>query len=152
MSKETIRHLLTDNLYMEPGTRMETTLQDVVTQLWATESGDEVGEAVLATLKGLIKRLFPASPLPYQERQIIAERAAKTIYIHSHMDEENFDTDRIRQCCVGVPSADGGNVPTCAYNILYRERDPRFSARDSPPLSAFAGGRKQLVQITRPGR
>jgi len=152
MPKETIRHLLTDNLYMEPGPRMEAALQDVITQLWAEGPGDETGQAVLATLKGLIKRLFPAAPLPYHERQIIAERAAKTIYIHSHMDEETFDTDRIRQCCVGVPSADGGNVPTCAYNVLYRERDPRFSARGAPPLSTFVGGRNGLVQIGRAGR
>ena len=152
MPKETIRHLLTDNLYMEPGARMEAALQDVVTQLWAAGPEDETGGAVLAALKGLLRRLFPSAPLPYHERQVIAERAAKTIYIHSHMDEENFDTDRIRQCCVGVPSADGGNVPTCAYNILYRERDPRFSARDAAPLSTFAGGRTGLVQIGRPGR
>lgn len=152
MSKETIRQLLTDNLYMEPGPLMEAALQDVAMQLWAAELDDETGAAVLTTLKSLIKRLFPAAPLPYHERQIIAERAAKTIYIHSHMDEENFDTDRIRQCCVGVPSADGGNVPTCAYNILYRERDSRFSARDSAPLSTYAGGRKELVQIRRGDR
>jgi hypothetical protein len=152
MSKETIRRLLTDNLYMEPGPLMESTLQDVVTQLWAEGAGDETGEGVLATLKGLIKRLFPNVPLPYHERQIIAERAAKTVYIHSHMDEESFDTDRIRQCCVGVPSADGGNVPTCAYNILYRERDPRFTGREAAPLPSFAGGANRLVQIGRAGR
>jgi uncharacterized radical SAM superfamily Fe-S cluster-containing enzyme len=58
------------------------------------------------------------------------------------MDEASFDTDRVRQCCVGVPSADGGNVPTCSYNILYRERDPRFSSLPHKPLADFAGGRK----------
>ena len=74
-------------------------------------------------------------------QQLVAERSAKTIYVHSHMDEASFDTDRVRQCCVGVPSADGGNVPTCSYNILYRERDPRFSALTHKPLAEFAGGR-----------
>lgn len=152
MSKETVRHLLTDNLYMEPGTRMETTLQDVMTELWAADLADEARDRVLATLKNLIRRLFPSRPLPYHERQIIAERAAKTIYIHSHMDENNFDTDRIRQCCVGVPSADGGNIPTCAYNILYRDRDGRFSESSSLPLQAFTGGRKDLVQLRRGGQ
>src|SRR5947209_14922373 len=49
-------------------------------------------------------------------------------YIHSHMDEENFDVARVMKCCVGVPEADGSNIPTCSYNVLYREKDRRFAA------------------------
>ncbi|MEW6738062.1 MAG: radical SAM protein, partial [Acidobacteriota bacterium] len=105
MSQQQIRHLLTDNLYMEPGEKMENLLQDVINELWSQEIPDDTAEAVLRRLKGLLKQLFPPHPIPYHEQQVIAERAAKTIYIHSHMDEENFDTDRIRQCCVGVPAA-----------------------------------------------
>jgi len=30
------------------------------------------------------------------------------------------------KCCVGVPEADGTNIPTCSYNVLYREKDHRF--------------------------
>ena len=139
MSKETIRHLLTDNLYMEPGQKMEASIQEVINELWTQETPQETA---LKALKDLIQRIFPSRPLPYHEQQLIAERSAKTIYIHSHMDEENFDTDRIRQCCVGVPSADGGNVPTCSYNILYRARDARFSHRPAAPLEHFQGGRR----------
>ena len=43
------------------------------------------------------------------------------------MDEENFDVARIMKCCVGVPEADGSNIPTCSYNVLYREKDARFA-------------------------
>lgn len=141
MSKDMIRYLLTDNLYMEPGQRMETALTDVINELWSQEIEEETGTAVLHSLKHLIGRLFPAKSLPYSEQQLIAERSAKTIYIHSHMDQDSFDTDRIRQCCVGVPSPDGGNVPTCSYNILYRERDPRFAHRPAGPIEMFPGGR-----------
>jgi tetraether lipid synthase len=140
MSKARIRKLLEGNLYIEPGPKMEDELQQVIDELWSMEIPDDTAQEVLRTLKGLIGRLFPARGLPYHEQQVIAERAAKTIYIHSHMDEANFDTDRIRQCCVGVPSADGGNVPTCSYNILYRERDMRFAAKQAVPLGEFAGG------------
>ena len=45
------------------------------------------------------------------------------------MDEENFDVGRIMKCCVGVPSPDGSNIPTCSYNVLYRQQDPRFADR-----------------------
>ena len=99
--------------------------------------------------KALLKRLFPQRPIPYADQQMIAEQAAKTVYVHSHMDEDNFDSDRIRQCCVGVPSADGGNVPTCSYNILYRARDQRFSTARPTPLSSSTGGRQWPVQIRR---
>lgn len=141
MSIDNIRHLLTDNLYMEPGERMETVVRQVIDELWAMAIPSATSATVLAALKQLLHDLFPARALPYHRQQIIAERSAKTIYLHSHMDEGNFDTDRIRQCCVGVPSADGGNTPTCSYNILYRERDPRFSTRQVPPLSTLPGGR-----------
>lgn len=143
MTKENIRTLLTDNLYIEPGEKMEQVLQEVIGDLWAMEIPSDTAQDVLATLKKLIQQLFPGRGMAYAEQQILAERASKAIYLHSHMDEGNFDTDRIRQCCVGVPSADGGNVPTCSYNILYRARDARFSATPHEPLSEFAGGRKE---------
>jgi uncharacterized radical SAM superfamily Fe-S cluster-containing enzyme len=142
MSKENIRELLTDNLYIEPGEKMERVLEGVIGDLWSAEIPSETAQEVLATLKKLIQQLFPSRPMPYADQQILAERASKAIYLHSHMDEGNFDSDRIRQCCVGVPSADGGNVPTCSYNILYRARDGRFSAVPQQPLADFTGGRK----------
>jgi uncharacterized radical SAM superfamily Fe-S cluster-containing enzyme len=43
------------------------------------------------------------------------------------MDEENFDVARVMKCCVGVPETDGSNIPTCSYNVLYREKDGRFA-------------------------
>lgn len=140
MSEDTVRFLLASSLYMEPGERMESVLQDAVADLWATEGEGEMERAVLGAVKKLIQDLLPSRRIEYREQQRIAERAGKTIYIHSHMDDETFDTDRIRQCCVGVPYGDGSFVPTCSYNILYRGRDGRFSTRDLPPISSLAGG------------
>jgi uncharacterized radical SAM superfamily Fe-S cluster-containing enzyme len=72
--------------------------------------------------------MFPSERrLSILERQKIAERTVKAIYIHSHMDEENFDVARVMKCPVGVPQEDGGNIPTCSYNVLYREKDARFA-------------------------
>ena len=65
--------------------------------------------------------------IPNSLEQKIAERTVKAIYIHSHMDEENFDVARVMKCPVGVPQEDGGNIPTCSYNVLYREKDERFA-------------------------
>jgi uncharacterized radical SAM superfamily Fe-S cluster-containing enzyme len=105
---------------------------------------DEDAERVLAILKRLLKELFPrGGALPRAAAQRIAERATTAIYLHSHMDEETFDSERIAQCCVGVPAPDGSNIPTCSYNVLYRERDPRFNAH-APPWHERAGGRRDF--------
>jgi uncharacterized radical SAM superfamily Fe-S cluster-containing enzyme len=77
----------------------------------------------------------------------MSERATKAIYLHSHMDEETFDTERIAQCCVGVPYPDGHNIPTCSYNVLYREKDDRFNAH-ATPWHERTGGRTKFDPIT----
>ena len=83
---------------------------------------------MLATLKRLVGELFPSrGAISLEARQKLAERASKAIYIHSHMDEESFDVSRIMKCSIGVPEVDGSNIPTCSYNVLYRERDARFA-------------------------
>ena len=56
------------------------------------------------------------------------------------MDEETFDTDRLRQCPVGIREPDGRNIPSCAYNVLYRERDARFLPAPAPPLVTLGVG------------
>jgi uncharacterized radical SAM superfamily Fe-S cluster-containing enzyme len=57
------------------------------------------------------------------------------------MDEETFDTDRIRQCCVGIREPDGTNIPSCAYNVLYRNRDERFTPSPIAPVATLGSGR-----------
>jgi uncharacterized radical SAM superfamily Fe-S cluster-containing enzyme len=74
-----------------------------------------------------------------------AEKMSKAVYVHSHMDEDTFDTDRIRQCCVGIREPDGTNIPSCAYNTLYRNRDARFTRAPEAPLITLGGGRRSGV-------
>ena len=94
---------------------------------------------MLRTLKRLVKEMFPADgSLSIEARQKVAERASKAVYIHSHMDEESFDVSRIMKCSVGVPEADGSNIPTCAYNVLYREKDARFADAKAEQLFSLA--------------
>ena len=88
----------------------------------------------------LVGRLM-APGVSSAERLKLAERSSKAIYLHSHMDEETFDTDRIRQCCVGIREPEGTNIPSCAYNVLYRNRDGRFQQRPAPSLTTLGPGR-----------
>ena len=55
-----------------------------------------------------------------------SEQFVKAVYVHSHMDEENFDVERAMRCCDSNCYADGTTVPVCNYNVLYREKEPKF--------------------------
>ena len=144
MSRARLFDLLGDSIYIEPGEHVEAALQEAIDELWASDADLPEKKAILATLKRLLGDLFPREGLSGQgssleARRRIAERSSKAIYIHSHMDEESFDVARIMKCSIGVPEADGSNIPTCAYNVLYREHDPRFA--DPEMLSRMARSR-----------
>jgi hypothetical protein len=134
---------------MVPGPNMEEVLAGVVDRLraGAFPPGDGTdADEVLAVLKDLTARLF-APGLVDAERLRIAERSTKAIYVHTHMDEESFDSDRIRQCCVGMPAADGTSIPSCAYNVLYRERDARYTPAPRPAVTSLGKGRVALPVV-----
>lgn len=128
MPRQTLFELLQDSLYIEPRARLEAVFRDMIDALWADPDLLPEADQVLATLKRLLRAMFPADgDVSLDERRRIAERSCKAVYIHTHMDEESFDVARIMKCCVGVPEPDGTNIPTCSYNVLYRERDARFA-------------------------
>ncbi len=145
MPRAAVREMLVDTLYLLPGRRVEEVLTRTIDELWAGGAGGADGEAVLRSLRGVLDEMGDPS-LGEEERTHIAERSTKAIYVHTHMDEETFDTDRIRQCCVGMPGADGSNVPSCAYNVLYRERDARFLAEPRAPVSTLGRGRLPVLR------
>jgi uncharacterized radical SAM superfamily Fe-S cluster-containing enzyme len=140
MEREDLRALLAGTLYLLPTPEVEVRLQDIINRLWTGELETPDAPRVLAALKDLVERLF-APDLTEDERRKVAEESTKAIYVHAHMDEETFDTDRISKCCVGMPDAQGHNVPSCAYNVLYRERDARFMEQPEEPLVQLGLGR-----------
>lgn len=139
MKPGTMRDLLGGALYLEPTPQVEQIMQDVTMQLWAGDIDCERADDVLAALRNYIERVF-ADGLGDEERMRRSEGFAKAIYIHAHMDEHDFDTDRIKQCCVGIVGPDGQNIPSCAYNVLYRNRDPRFMKRPLPSIATLGSG------------
>lgn len=143
MPRARVFELLADSLYMQPREKVERYLGEAIDDIWAREEEIEDAARLLATLRRLIEEMFPASgAIPLERRQKIAERATKAIYIHSHMDEESFDVSRIMKCSIGVPEVDGSNIPTCSYNVLYREKDARFA--DPAMLSRMTEGKRAL--------
>ena len=141
MTGDDLRSMLRGTLYLEPGPEVERALHDVINRLWAGEIEVDDAELVLSTLKRLVGSVFDPAASP-AERLRRSERASKAVYLHAHMDEESFDSDRIRQCCVGIREPDGTSIPSCAYNVLYRNRDRRFSPRPEAPLVTLGRGRR----------
>ncbi len=128
IARETLVGCLREHLYMEPTRVLEVALREAIDRLW-TEGGDDA-ERVLGLLKALLNSLFPPGrSLSPQEALRVSERATKAVYVHSHMDEETFDVERLAQCCDSNCYADGTTIPVCAYNVLYREKEPRFMAK-----------------------
>src|SRR5262249_1010758 len=138
--------LLGDSLYLEPREPVEELFREIIDELWADPTRVPESESVLRTLKRVLGEMFPSgSPRSLGERQRVAERAVKAVYIHAHMDEESFDVARIMKCPIGVPEADGTNIPTCTYNVLYRERDERFA--DPAMLDRMARTRPGALRV-----
>jgi uncharacterized radical SAM superfamily Fe-S cluster-containing enzyme len=144
MDPEDLRDLLAGGLYLEPSAEVEDKLQDIINRLWAGDILSQDSKPVLEALKRMTSQLF-APDLSREQRLAVAERHTKAIYVHTHMDEESFDTDRIRQCCVSIAEPDGTTIPSCAYNVLYRERDPRFSPRPAPSIPSLGRGRLRVI-------
>ncbi len=117
---------------MRPGDRLQKILMEKINELWSRQDGDSDAGRQLRFLKHFISALYPAGKnLTAFERQKIAEQYVKTIYIHSHMDEETFDVSRVIRCGDLVPDSTKTFIPACSYNLFYRMKDSRFWREDA---------------------
>jgi uncharacterized radical SAM superfamily Fe-S cluster-containing enzyme len=116
---------LSDRLYLEPGPKLEAALREAIDRLWTQEGAGH--ERTLRLLKGLFTEMFPlGGALTRAAALRVAEQRVKAIYVHSHMDEETFDTERAVECCDSNCYADGRTIPVCNYNVLHRETEAHF--------------------------
>jgi 7,8-dihydro-6-hydroxymethylpterin dimethyltransferase len=120
---ELLAELTSGSYFIDPGRDVSAEFRDGINRLWAEDADD----ATLALLRGFLDEMYPTrAPLPEAERRVRLERWVKMILIHPHMDRDNFDIDRVSSCGDLVPDESGQMVPACAYNLLYRQKDPRF--------------------------
>lgn len=116
------RDLLTrateDSFFLRPSPELERRFRDSINDLWAANASRED----LALLRKFIARYETdeaRDPAFFHDM-------VKTVTIHAHMDEDNFDVARVALCGDLVPDEKGTMIPACAYNLLYRQKDPRF--------------------------
>ena len=108
---------------LQPGEDGQELFRRAIDRLWA--EGDALN--LLPALRRLVEHVYPAGrSLREAERQTAAEQSLLAVYLHSHMDEDTLDLARLAVCPDQVPDSEGRLIPACAYNLFYRERDPRF--------------------------
>ncbi|MCX6903690.1 MAG: hypothetical protein NTW03_09480, partial [Verrucomicrobia bacterium] len=112
---EELRRMLGHGYLLQPDDSSQELFHRAIDRLWS--SGD--GAQLLPAIRRLLERLYPAGrTLTQAQRQAMAEDSFLTVYLHSHMDEDTLPDQ--------VPDPEGRLVPACAYNLFYRQKDPRF--------------------------
>jgi len=107
-----------EHFFLRQTPELEKSFRESIDTLWA--AGAEKEE--LALIKKFIAR--------YEQEDArqpgFIHEMVKTVTIHAHMDEDNFDLARVASCGDLVPDESGAMIPACSYNLLYRQKDPRF--------------------------
>lgn len=123
LGQDVLRTISRDSYLLDPARDFSREFLDGLNQLWA----EGVGEDMIMELKQLVSRIYPPDRrISLKERSALVEKNVKMICIHPHMDEDNFDLDRVSRCGDLVPDENGTMIPACSYNLLYRQKDPRF--------------------------
>jgi hypothetical protein len=123
LTVEELRQMLGHGYLLQPGDDSQKVFRAAIDRLWA--AGDDA--KLLPAIKGLVERMYPpGQPLSQPARQAVAEESLLAVYIHSHMDEDTLDLARLVACPDQVPDPEGRLIPACAYNLFYRQKDPRF--------------------------
>ena len=123
LGKDALREMTKGRYYMEAGTGSADIMREGINRIWA-ESGDD---RLVRELRGIMEKMFPRGGAPAGGAAAgDVDRYFKAVCLHSHMDEDNFDLDRVSRCGDLVPDEDGRMVPACSYNLFYRQSDPRF--------------------------
>lgn len=120
-----LRGMLGHGYLLQPDEHSHQLFQTAIDRLWA--EGDPAG--LLPVVRRLLDKMYPPGrALTQPQRQAVAEDSLLTVYLHSHMDEDTLDLARLVACPDQVPDPAGRLIPACAYNLFYRQQDPRFWA------------------------
>jgi 7,8-dihydro-6-hydroxymethylpterin dimethyltransferase len=132
---------LSDRLYLEPSEQLEESLRNAIDRLWVDAPDDPEAQRGLRLLRKLLDTMSGPDALRASERLV------KAVYVHSHMDEETFDTERAVDCCDSNCYADGSTVPVCNYNVLFREKEARFNVEPAKWGTRKGGQRTFILPV-----
>lgn len=119
----TLSSHLSEGYLLKPSDRLEEDLKLAVNRLWSEGGNDNK----LTMLKTLLKKMYPSGKkYTASQRQRLAEKMIKTIYVHAHMDEDTYEIGRAIRCPDQVPVQAEKLIGACNYNLFYRMHDERF--------------------------
>ena len=120
--------LLSNRGTIRPGAEFEGAIKGAIDEMWTSAGQVPDPVKILSALKRAIHLMYPEDrALELEERLHIGESLVKTIFIHAFMDVHTFEVDRIKKCCTHYALPDGRLMPGCAYNLLYRDKDQRYT-------------------------
>jgi uncharacterized radical SAM superfamily Fe-S cluster-containing enzyme len=105
---------------LEPSAKVESALQQAIMDLWSAAGEMPNCDKIINAMRRALLEMFPARAMSRQELIGIAERQAKTIFIHHYMDRHDFDLERLMKCCHHYPQIDGRIIPACGFNMFHR--------------------------------
>jgi hypothetical protein len=127
----------------------EDAIRSTIDEMWTSAGQVPDSAKILKSLRKAIFQMYPEDrALALEERMRIGEGMVKTIFVHAFMDVNTFEVDRIKKCCTHYAMPDGRLMPGCAYNLLYRDKDPRYQA---PVGEAQIWGQTGPTPILTPG-
>lgn len=125
LDRRTLAAMAQDGYLLHPSDDTEADLKLAVDRLWS--EGREPG--LLQALRGMLRSVYlPGEALPIHERQRRAEQHVKTIYVHAHMDADNYEVGRAMRCPDQVVVDGSRLIGACNFNLMYRMPDSRFGA------------------------
>ncbi|HAK59823.1 MAG TPA: hypothetical protein DCO77_05495 [Nitrospiraceae bacterium] len=125
LGKEILSRMSEGCYYITPQQDLSAGFRDGINRMWASGTDEET----IAILKRFLADLYPTDrQLTQAEQRNLLEAWVKMVLVHPHMDRDNFDIDRVSSCGDLVPDETGRMIPACSYNLLYRQKDPRFWA------------------------
>ncbi len=123
LSRDSLIQKSSETYFINPAHDYSMEFLNGINELWALGAED----GIIKKLRDMVNSLYPIDrEIELEQREDYIERHFKMIYIHPHMDEDNFDIDRVSRCGDIVPDESGRMIPACSYNLLYRQEDPRF--------------------------
>ena len=121
---------------LEANDKTETALQGAINDLWSASGEIPNSDKIIKALRRALLEMFPSKAMKKPEMLRMAERQAKTIFIHHYMDRHDFDLERLMKCCHHYPQIDGRIMPACGFNMFHRGA----ASGPNTPTPAFGKG------------
>lgn len=99
-------------------------IRDTISRIYASPEKFTQSEQLLSKLRNLYQSLFPVEHnINDEERQRIAAKHLRVVYLYQMMDSWSFDTKRLSRCSCQHGFPDGRIIPTCAFYAYHQQRE-----------------------------